>query len=201
MPSLIQKYEKQVYITQLKKAYSEVSQALQLYMSDNAATTLTEAGMNSQVAVNEFTEKYFKNAKVCNREDSNKCFCKVYKRLDGTNFNESTGTAFMNSKSYILSNGCAIKFNYKFSNNKILNFHIDINGRKGPNTLGKDRFGIYVYNNGRLDDIFGESANNLGNAPLSKDEREESFETYCFTNGTAGCFGKILNDNWQINYY
>ena len=90
---------------------------------------------------------------------------------------------------------------YKLSNNKVLSCHIDINGRKGPNTLGKDRFGIYVYNNGRLDDIFGESANNLGNAPLSKDEREESFETYCFTNGTAGCFGKILNDNWQINYY
>ena len=200
MPVLISKYQNKVYVTQLKKAYSEISQALKLYMVNNGAETLTDAGMTSQDAANEFINKYMIKATECTTENANKCFAHTYKALDGTSKDEKVPSDIANAKSYVLANGSVIRFHHKISNHKVLNLHVDVNGRKGPNVYGKDKFVIYIYNNGLLDDIVGNTGNSNGNAPLTKEQREESFNTWCINNGTGGCFGKILNDNWEINY-
>lgn len=51
-----------------------------------------------------------------------------------------------------------------------------------------------LYPDGRIDD------NMAFDGPLDKDEREELFND-CQTGASAwGCFGKILNDNWEMTY-
>ena len=54
---------------------------------------------------------------------------------------------------------------------------------------------MYIYNNGLIDD----SGNS---APLTSEERETTFNENCIAGKTTwfGCFGKILNDNWEMTY-
>lgn len=197
---MIANYQKHTWLTSLKKVVSETSQALQLYMSNNNAENLSDAGFTSQENINLFVQTYFNNLKLCPREKSNECFAEKYKRIDGSVTDETTKPKYANSYSYVTSNGTILKFNYQLSGQKIVNLHVDVNGKKGPNTYGRDRFGIFIYNNGLLDDVDGSSADSLSNAPLTYEQRENSFDVYCINNGTGGCFGKILNDGWEMNY-
>lgn len=75
-------------------------------------------------------------------------------------------------------------------------FVVDVNGLKGPNILGRDCFYLFVYNNGMIDD----NSEDASSAPLTKEKRDELFDEMCYSNGTTGCFGKILNDNWEMTY-
>lgn len=201
LPSVISKYQKHVYVNHLKKVYMEFSQAALKYMADNAAATLTEAGMTSQEEANNFVRKYFKVVDECEIAEVGKCFAKSYKRLDGTVFIDAKTSSYTGNKTFILSNGAVFRLNYSFANNKILNLNVDINGLKGPNTLGRDRFGMFIYNNGVIDDVVGTDREVFNvTAPLSKEQREESFNMWCMNNGTGGCFAKILNDGWAMKY-
>jgi len=192
VPGLMNSYQKQTYVTQLHKVYNEMSQALTQYKTDRNAINLKEAGLSSDANVQSFIETYFK---VINKCDSAilPCFAAAneYKSMGGTSVSslfDSTGY-----KSYVLASGASIRPIYSLDGDKLMNIMVDINGTKGPNIAGRDFFFIYVYNNGTLDDR-GTSA------PLTTEVRETLF-TSC-KNGTTvyGCFGKILNDNWQMTY-
>ncbi len=73
-------------------------------------------------------------------------------------------------------------------------------------------FSLYLYlDNGVIDDLTvvndtGKPEDDIWNtsvAPLSKETRETNFEEGCMdTTGKRwhGCFGKILNDNWEMTY-
>ncbi len=191
VPSLMQNYQRQSYVTQLHKVYNELSQAALRYQNDKNAVNLTEAGLNTQDAVYEFVTDYFKIVKTCDTFAD--CFASSndYKNLNGSStkgFEETT-------KTFILSSGAAIRPWYTKNGDKLINVMVDINGKKGPNIEGRDMFLLCLYNNGLIDDE-GTSA------PLSREVRETKFTSICQTSsaGIAGCFGKILNDNWQMNY-
>ncbi|MFQ8626487.1 MAG: hypothetical protein ACLSA2_08540, partial [Candidatus Gastranaerophilaceae bacterium] len=84
--------------------------------------------------------------------------------------------------------------NYAKSGEKLINLAVDINGEKGPNIHGRDLFFLFIYNNALVDDR-GEAA------PMTEDDRETSFEERCQkATNIGGCFGKILNDNWEMTY-
>ena len=82
VPTLMQNYQRQSYVTQLHKTYNEFSQALLRYQTDRNAINLAEAGLTSQDAVNNFITTYFKNVKEC--DAMNNCFASSYKGLDGS---------------------------------------------------------------------------------------------------------------------
>ena len=105
-----------------------------------------------------------------------------------------TGSFTSNSKSYVLASGAAIRPVYsKPSTYKIANFMVDINGSQGPNISGRDLFFLYLYSNGIIDEG---PDNTTNNAPLTKEQREAP---NCQTT-LNGCFGRLLNDNWEMNY-
>ena len=54
VPSLMQNYQRQSYVTQLHKVYNELSQALIQYQTDKNALNLKEAGLTSQAELNSF---------------------------------------------------------------------------------------------------------------------------------------------------
>ena len=190
VPTLMQNYQRQSYVTQLHKTYNEMSQALLRYQTDRNALNLTEAGLTSQDAVNDFIRTYFKNVKEC--DTMNNCFADSYKSMNGKMVDSYDRTP----KSFVLANGAAIRPDYVPSTFSIINLSVDINGAKGPNIVGRDLFWLYIYKNGLIDDHSIEG----NNAPLSTEDREKSFQELCLKNNDSGCFGKILNDNWQMEY-
>lgn len=156
------------------------------YQTDTNAVNLTEAGLTSYGALCSFIKSYFKVIKEC--EELEGCFASDYKNLNGGNGN------FAKQKSFVLASGASIRPTFATGNGDInVYFAVDVNGPKGPNILGRDCFFIFVFNNGMIDD-------NGTSAPLSTEEREKLFDESCFGNGTTGCFGRILNDNWEMTY-
>ena len=195
VPTLMQNYQRQSYVTQLHKTYNEFSQALLRYQTDRNALNLTEAGLNSQEACNNLMTTYFKTVQTCT-DSLTPCFANSYKTLQGGTIDFTTNT------SYVLASGASVRFFYArlelTGGIKIANITVDINGQKGPNILGRDLFWMALYSDGTIDDF---DYNNP--APLSESLRNAAYNTYCQGSGQVpgyGCFGKILNDNWQMTY-
>ena len=187
VPTLMQNHQRKTYVTQLHKVYNEFSQALLQYQTDKNALNLKEAGLNSQDELNAFIKSYFKVVKECDNADE--CFSTAYNKLNGA------VPSFSKTKSFVLSNGASIRPLYGPAGQKLVNLGVDINGAKGPNIQGRDLFWLMIYNNALIDD-FG------GDAPLTREEREDMYNTHCASSSVElyGCFGKILNDNWEMNY-
>ena len=193
VPTLMQNYQRKSYVTQLHKVYNEFQQALLQYQTDRNALNLTEAGLNSQANLNTFMSTYFKVVQTCTNSLT-PCFIdqNSYKKMNGT----ALANAYTVSNAYVLASGASVRFLYSVSGDKIGNIMVDINGKQGPNILGRDLFTIAVYKNGVLDDT-------AAAAPLSETERNTLYTSNCTGTGGAnvwGCFGKILNDNWEMTY-
>ena len=190
VPTLMQNHQRKTYVTQLHKVYNEISQVLLQYQSDKNAVNLTEAGLTSTAALQNMITSYMKIVATCDSV-AEPCFSDSYKYING---NSAAGAYTNNVKSYVLASGAAIRPVYsKPSTYKIANFMVDINGAKGPNISGRDLFFLYLYSNGIIDEGPDETVNN---APLTEDQREA---LNCETS-LNGCFGRLLNDNWEMNY-
>lgn len=209
LPSMIAKYQNKVMITNLKKVYTELSQVVLLFKVDDNVMDLSNSSLNSDTAFENFIEKYFKVVKQCNSA-AHPCFSSSYKKISGVTSQFNIGC---HGKSYVLASGASICARYNSSTNVIAEIHIDVNGTKNPNVFGRDAFNLFLYSNGVIDDLVVDikDASNPENsvvwteqrAPLLAEQREKSFETACkgeFTKWYHGCFGKILNDGWEMNY-
>ncbi len=196
VPSLMQNYQRQSYVTQLHKVYNELSQATVSYLNEKNAINLVEAGITNQAGVNSFITSKFKIVQTCTG-DVTPCFPALasYKKMNGTSLTEGAFTS--NTNAYVLASGASIRPLYSVEGNKIMNLIVDINGQKGPNIVGRDMMMIFIDRNGLIDDY-----NRGTNAfPLTKAQRDTNYAN-CngSSNSTWGCFGKILNDNWQMTY-
>ena len=194
VPTLMQNYQRQSYVTQLHKVYNEVSQAMVQYQNDRNALNLNEAGLNSQAAFDAMVPQYFKTVQKCDNSLT-PCFPATtsYKKMNGTALNADVYTT---ATSYVLASGASVRFYYSVNGNRICNIQVDVNGKKGPNILGRDLFTLSIYSDGMIDD-------NGTSAPVSEADRNTAFTAGCngaTGNNVYGCFGKILNDNWQMTY-
>jgi prepilin-type N-terminal cleavage/methylation domain-containing protein len=202
IPTLVNNYQKDVQVTSLKKFYNELDNALQRKMTDTNSDNLVQAGLTTQAQWNLFMENYFKYSKVCSGTTDG-CFAprSGYHKIDGSLLTESL---FGNTQSYLLQSGAAVRPLSKNEGNdvnkKLANIVVDINGEKKPNIVGRDLFSLAVFSNGEIDDFDDNNKNLL--PPLSEATRNALFNGRC-KGGSGnfwGCFGKILNDNWQMKY-
>lgn len=196
VPSLMQNYQRQSYVTQLHKVYNELSQAAVQYQTARNAVNLKEAGLNSQTAAEEFIEKYFKIVQKCG-DTQTPCFEEKsnYKKLSGNQLTAWTSPM----THYVIASGASIGVRYNSSYEMICEIYVDVNGKKGPNIVGRDLFPIFLYNNGVIDDSdFSADIT----APMTRDEREANYSVCISSEASSwhGCFGKILNDNWEMTY-
>lgn len=199
VPSLMQNHQKKTYVTQLHKVYNEMQQAAVQYMTEKNAVNLIEAGINSQTKANEFITSNFKVVQTCENKIT-PCFASSYKSINGT----VVSGYEVNRTAYVLASGASIRPGYYYSGKggssyqSVINLLIDTNGQKGPNIQGRDFFNVGIYADGTIDEI---EISNALQPPLSKDQREELFNRNCLQGKTGyGCFGKLLNDNWEMNY-
>ncbi len=192
VPSLMQNYQKQSYVTQLHKAYNLCSQAALQVLTDRNALSLKEAGITSLDEIDVFVKSYFKIVQDCGKTGTS-CFAVgEYKKIDGTKVALFETELF---KYYVLADGMSIAF-YPASYG--LQINMDINGKKGPNIIGRDTFAFVIYNNGVVDDYVDASI-----PPFTSEQREEAYTKMCISAETTnwfGCLGKIINDGWQMTY-
>ncbi len=211
MPTLVGNYQKKAYVTQLSKVYSEVQQAALKYKNDNNAINLREAGLTSQAKMKSFLHDYLKVVADCDSVVKEPCFAAKYTDLNGTSHNAND--SWSAATSVILASGSSMIVDHPAVYSQTVNgvtshyghMVIDVNGPKGPNRGGRDIFFAEFYDDGSID-VSGATPECkskgvcTGNKSL-KDIRESYFNSNCKTGryGT-GCIGKILNDNWEMNY-
>ena len=66
VPSLMNNYQRQSYVTQLHKVYNEFLQVFERYMADQKVDTLSESDIyNNPGALNTFVRNYFKVVTDC----------------------------------------------------------------------------------------------------------------------------------------
>lgn len=88
VPTLMQNYQRQSYVTQLHKIYNEFGQAAERYKADNNLVSIREGRIIGNAdELNAFLKRYFKVVKDCGgrywSSASNACFAQVYHSIDG----------------------------------------------------------------------------------------------------------------------
>ena len=206
VPTLMQNYQRQSFVTQLRKVYSEVGQAAERYKSDNNVVSLRESRLrNNSEELNRFMNTYFKVVRNCNGSYA-PCFADYYETIEGKdipvrNYSckftgvlasgaaicaDSDDSASSTPADRDVNGDGTIDENDVIKNDgviggAVLGFDIDVNGPQGPNIGGRDLFSMAVAPDGTVFDPKYVS----GQSPA--------------TNGSWG-IGKILEDGWQMNY-
>ena len=178
IPTMVNNYQKKVYATQLKKSYSEISQALRRMMRDNNATNLMETGYTSNP---EMIKSYFNVVKDCGNTPANGCFASKYSAINGSSLSPYPG-----KNCFSVASGAS----YCMDSASI---SLDVNGTKGPNISGRDLFSISIHRDGKLFALVGSTD------PSRRDAEERACK------GGAGlhvntCLFVIIEDGWEMKY-
>lgn len=220
LSNILNNFQKQVYVTQLKKAYTTFNQAL-LQMTNDAGCIgdLVCAGvMDTNTTVDTFGDeivKYFNITKNCKTDSSKVCMATpVNENYDGSSSNSVSWLANSGYK-FITTDGVSFYLvNYQenckaknWSANKTMNMtqvcgemYIDTNGLKKPNYLGRDVFGFWI-TNGKGASLY----------PMGGIDDSGGFGAWCDTSGVARscmpgstqayrCAGRVFDENWQMKY-
>ena len=214
IPSLTQNWQKKAYVTQLHKVYNVVQQAFMTMINENNALNLAEAGFFNRsncgagVSENTFLHDNFKVVKDCGTNPSG-CFASSYRNLNGQSF-----TVRPSGSIVAIAGGAAISFyidgidtgDYE-TDDYVGYMYVDVNGPKGPNINGRDLFLMYFFADGTLDawrvnPACRKNGTSCYSGNSAKQARENRYNQDCksATDASDGCFAKILNDNWEMNY-
>ena len=236
LPSLIANYKKKVYVTQLKKSVSTLEQAFQKMLADDGVDSLADTevfksingrcaasnGYNDAGCSQFYTnlKKYISIVEFGSTGD----YKYQYIRKGSTPFYPDNN---QNSGKMVLADGAMlIKYNVtpteqkstyscsqiKSAGGKMCarmgSVVIDVNGKKPPNTEGRDVFDFYISSNGHLAPLWGvdDSAFNAGD--MSKYWR--NVITACGSPGVAnavtsaqygsGCAARVIENGWEMDY-
>ena len=156
IPTLINKTNKQEYVSRLKKAYSTIAQATQKLIAEegNPRADLGGWATSSEAVYNKYI-KYLNKAKECGKGNTG-CFEGTYHRRNGTSANFD---AISNKYAFVIADGVEViigtgdfssdcSINGSGTNEICQHFNIDVNGAKGPNIIGIDAFGFSLKENG-----------------------------------------------------
>ena len=199
LPSVIKHYQKQRTVSQLKKAYTVLSQAIKMSNLDNGDFKYWDVNNypNSKDYVEKFFKPYLKTIKTCNTR--NECGYKIFEGYYAVwGCYNSTGTVTCENNWYpngktalVLPDGIYIIFETINSYGNAVTtpsrtICIDINGSKGPNAYGKDFFALEINEKGLFAKGYDLSENEL-KSNCSKDEFK------------SRCAAKIIRDGWKIS--
>jgi len=145
IPTLLQSTNEQELKTAFKKQYSVLSQATARLVADSGGTLKGDAKYIDRYA------KYLNATKICQPEEAfGNCWHKLgeFKFLNGISV-----TGYSEESGMILSNGTLLFIDWRSSDCSQVPFgipvcavmHVDVNGFKGPNMIGKDIYKMYLF--------------------------------------------------------
>ena len=191
IPTLVSKYEKKVWITQLKKQVNVLSNNFQRIKADEGVDKISQTSLvNIGSLRTEFNQTLYQN----------------YFKLDKATSPdiESLGDGWLQTK-----DGAVQDFNLRDSiNSTMYEVSMDINGQKGPNKVGRDRFIVYFNDFGVVSVPPAVLENRelcvtKMNAPeynYIPDEDEASPAIAAWYGLGGYCFAKVMYDGWEMNY-
>ena len=207
VPNVISSYQKKVYVAQLQKAYNQISNAVALLMVDEEVDNLNDSSlycdrdqMGDEACFERggnFLKKYFKVLADCGHDNYSKCFKDekpVYKRNGSLENGEAFPSGFWG---YCVALNSGTIFCANCFNSWPFTVFVDVNGKKGPNTWGRDAFYFDVNYKGEIAESFHYYPNHMNPDlnPLNDPNRCLENNSYNF-----GCFTKIINDGWKMDY-
>ena len=217
LPTLIKNYQKTVWVNQLKKSMSVISQGLQKAMADEGVTSLTHLSnriFGNRACGNEKNVlKYFQLAKIkgygdyCHEHDDGSLYPGLYfdrvfgnvddKYFDGDGYYLQDGTLF-GIEPYSPALSCT-------DNTRIWGrLWLDVNGdKRGPNKIGRDFFYFYVTDTGNLLPIYSKSLNctNQDDWLDIADVNWKNNDTCSVEKGKYyGCAARIIENGWKMDY-
>lgn len=211
LPTLMKNHQRQVYVTQLHKVYNELSQASEAYINSRNAINLFEAGVSSQNGVSNFIQSQLKTTKNCGSTFTD-CFASEYKNMNGavvTNYNES------DTSCYALPSGASICLTYggrvRRIGTGVINAVVDVNGKSGPNILGRDLFvmgmsedGSVVSNFNALVRVCIEGMPDYDDCEAENNRTDlqkcQSAVTMATSGDASYCFAQIQDDGFRMEY-
>ncbi len=152
IPTLISSQQKRAAVTGIKEAQSILNQAIKLYTADTDEDG--SLSFDTKLPIDEFAQKYFvpylKIARICTQM-SDGC----WQTGDFNGYYDLAGVKMTNTVPYsiVLNNGMILGFNQVAGVDpdgipyNIVSIIVDINGKSGRNTMGKDVFSFYLFNN------------------------------------------------------
>ena len=187
IPTLVKNYQKQVLVTQLKKSVTTLENGFKKMMADDEVDNFFDTTLYQQLGDNHCLSVGYTSLEA---NDSCKLFIDGLKNYfniidigkvssnykwnfrDGSNFDDKSQDDFIK-----LADGTSFFINFIHNYGNYIS--IDINGSKGPNAYGRDVFDFVILGNGHIEDS---NFNNCNNASAS------------------GCYNKILQNGWKMNY-
>lgn len=193
IPTLLYNQQKQAAASQVKEAYSILSQTT-AHISNDCGGNITGCLTNPNAADQDATTRseianLYKSklslAKDCTDGTTTGCFANTtYVSFNNTGWvsNFDTATNFANAR-FILANGISVAFQYRGPAHvgSYFDVYIDLNSAKTPNQFGRDFFGFHYILNERR--IIPDTSNDCAAG----------------SNG-YGCASKIIQEG-AINYY
>ena len=208
MPMLIGKYKKQVTVTQLKKAYTVLSQMALRSQEDNGPVYFSNSEqLDSAVAENFFKLywlPYFNSPTVAKEGTKPYGEGSPWKFLKGTKMTTTIVTQYSAGRLFFTTNDGTSYFvfmmewdvEYDEDGNEVSEtpmygtkqtVYVDLNGIKPPNIIGRDVFKFTVFFD-----------NNIVR-PEGYDKTEQQINENCsHTSSGDYCAAKIMNDGWEI---
>ena len=204
LPTVIGKYKKIQTLTQLKKSYIILAQAVKLSEVRNGSLDYWDYTL----PVKEFWEKYLSNYISINSKTVSDSGIK-YNYLNG----EACGEVLCTGASYtvFLPDGSSLTLSayQNLKNGRVI--MIDVNGYKKPNTLGKDVFSYAIIKKYGLSPFGYKDFGSLADEEANPDALNQVFGEYDrdILTGTKGyacnkdkkgfwCSALILMDGWEI---
>lgn len=199
MPTMIQNTQKKTYTTQLRKVNSEFQQATLNYINSKNALNLREAGVVNKSTLNDMIKANMKTVIEC--ASASDCFAPSYKNINGEAANPELG----GYTAYLLPSGAAISGDFDNTSGVLT---IDVNGKKGPNTIGRDLFAAGIDINGTLSNAVSSDAgsshsshsSHSASTPLEKCKSASGYRMAHGVPQAAHCFNVIVDDDWEMKY-
>ena len=148
MPVIITNYQKSQTVNRLKKAYSEINQAIR--MAENEYGPIDSWYISGFSTIKEksnyFANNYlFPNLKILKScsPSTNECWADSY-TIDGNKSYLTLENSLGSRNSFITASGYSVYYWLHSDPSDGGWFWIDINGLKGPNTFGKDIFAFML---------------------------------------------------------
>jgi len=223
IPTLMQSVQNQVYVTSVKKAYTNFNQVLtQLTTDYGCIGDLACTGLFStpdHLALGNALVPYFKIIKNCTTTASGGCFTSRGSdtiSANGTNDWDAIGMykfITADGMSYMIlnlgSNCASASYSSTGATGNMAKtcaqVWVDVNGpTKAPSRLGRDIFVFYV-TNGKGPLLYpygGKDHYESGASRWWKNPADESLVRHCATSNPWGapCAGRIMEEGWQMNY-
>ena len=214
LPTLIQNYQKKQTVVQLKKAYSELSQAINMaqkdfgMMEDWDFANFPSASDRVQYFYDNFLKPNLKIDKYCAPSTAD-CWSDDILGLNG-----NTHGGIVNNRqghnSFVVSSGYSVYY-WLNASGKGGWFFVDLNGTKKPNIIGKDIFTFLWYNtagNGIKPGLFADGLCCYGKKNPTREDIISGEYNNPKTNWTTGacskndtgvsCAALIQLDGWEI---